>query len=78
MWDDYHPYVYMTTDYGATWTQITALTARPIRLCGPPGSREPRLLFAGTRSTVYASLDGGANWQPLTLDLPASRYATWR
>ena len=32
--------------------------------------REPRLLFAGTRSTVYVSLDGGGQWQPLTLNLP--------
>ena len=70
-WDDFHPYIYKTTDYGATWTAITN---------GLPGDhyvhvvrespREPRLLFAGTRATVYVSLDGGANWQPLTLNLP--------
>src|SRR5581483_2090404 len=28
------------------------------------------LLFAGTRSTAYVSLNGGASWQPLTLNLP--------
>ena len=28
------------------------------------------MLFAGTRSTVYVSLNGGALWQPLTLNLP--------
>lgn len=71
MWDDFHPYVYATSDYGAHWRTITA---------GLPGDqyvfvvrqdpREPRLLFAGTRSTVYTSLDGGAQWQPLTLNLP--------
>ena len=32
--------------------------------------REPRLLFLGTQSTVYVSLDGGAHWQPLSLNLP--------
>jgi photosystem II stability/assembly factor-like uncharacterized protein len=71
MWDDYHPYVYMTTDYGATWTQITSgLPQDQYVFAVRQDPREPRLLFAGTRSTVYASLDGGANWQPLTLDLP--------
>jgi len=28
------------------------------------------VLFAGTRSTVYVSLDAGTQWQPLTLNLP--------
>ena len=32
--------------------------------------REPRVLLAGTRTTVYVSLDGGARWQPLSLNLP--------
>lgn len=71
MWDDYHPYVYETTDYGAHWTTIAG---------GLPGDqyvfvvrqdpREPRLLFAGTRSTAYVSFDGGGAWVPLTLNLP--------
>jgi hypothetical protein len=34
--------------------------------------REPRVLFAGTRSTVYVSLNGGADWQPLSLNLPVT------
>ena len=31
---------------------------------------DPNLLFLGTKNTVYVSLDGGAHWQPLTLNLP--------
>jgi hypothetical protein len=34
--------------------------------------REPRVLFAGTRSTVYVSLDGGARWQSISLNLPVT------
>jgi len=71
MWDDYHPYVYETTDYGAHWTKITnglPSDKYVFRVLQDP--REPRLLFAGTRSTAYVSLDGGAQWQPLTLNLP--------
>jgi photosystem II stability/assembly factor-like uncharacterized protein len=71
MWDDFHPYIFETTDYGANWTPITTgLPADGYVHVVRQDPREPRLLFAGTRSTVYASLDGGANWQPLTLSLP--------
>src|SRR5579872_3169578 len=71
MWDDFHPYVYMTTDYGAHWTQITrGLPSGQFVFAVRQDPREPRLLFTGTRSTVYASYDGGAQWQPLSLNLP--------
>ncbi len=71
MWDDYHPYVYETTDYGAHWTALTnGLPSDQYVFVVRQDPREPRLLFAGTRSTVYVSLDGGGQWQPLTLNLP--------
>jgi photosystem II stability/assembly factor-like uncharacterized protein len=70
-WDDFHPYVYETTDYGAHWTKITAgLPDDQYVFAVRQDPREPKLLFAGTRSTVYVSLDGGAQWQALTLNLP--------
>ncbi|MEJ2187599.1 MAG: glycosyl hydrolase, partial [Gemmatimonadota bacterium] len=75
-WDDFHPYVYRTTDYGKHWTQITA---------GLPDDQyvesvredpdDANLLFAGTSATVYFSLDGGRNWRPLSLNLPAVRVS---
>jgi photosystem II stability/assembly factor-like uncharacterized protein len=71
MWDDFLPYVYETSDDGAHWTAITG---------GLPGDQyafvirqdpnDANLLFLGTKSTVYASLDAGASWQPLALNLP--------
>ena len=70
-WDDYHPYVYKTTDYGAHWTALrTGLPDDQYVFVVRQDPREPRVLFAGTRSTVYVSLDGGLQWQPLTLNLP--------
>ncbi|HEX3986289.1 MAG TPA: hypothetical protein VHX13_06725 [Acidobacteriaceae bacterium] len=75
-WDDFRPYVYKTTDYGKHWTEITA---------GLPNDQyvesvrqdpdESDLLLAGTSDTVYMSLDGGAQWQPLSLNLPAVRVS---
>jgi len=69
--DDYRPYVLKTVDFGAHWTPIvTGLPGDQYVFVVRQDPREPRLLFAGTRSTVYVSFDDGARWQPLTLDLP--------
>ena len=70
--DDFHPYLYKTSDYGATWTKITDGIpdnefTRAIR--EDPERRD--LLFAGTETGVYVSFDDGAHWQPLQLNLPA-------
>ncbi|HTU68937.1 MAG TPA: hypothetical protein VMF11_01335 [Candidatus Baltobacteraceae bacterium] len=71
MWDDFHPYIYKTTDYGAHWAAMTAgLPSDQYVFAVREDPRDPRVLFAGTRSTVYVSLNGGARWQPLTLNLP--------
>lgn len=71
MWDDYHPYVYQTNDYGVHWTALTnGLPTDQYAFVIRQDPEEPRLLFAGTRSTVYISLNGGDSWQSLTLNLP--------
>lgn len=70
-WDDFHPYLYKTTDYGAHWTAMSAgLPDDQYVFVVRQDPRDPRVLFAGTRSTIYVSLDGGGKWQPLTLNLP--------
>ena len=69
--DDFHPYLYKTSDYGATWMKITDGIAdndftRVIR--EDPERRG--LLFAGTETGMHISFDDGAHWQPLQLNLP--------
>lgn len=73
-WDDFHPYVYKTTDSGKTWTELTngLPTDQYIEsIRQDPG--DPNLLFAATSETVYYSENGGRDWQPLTLNLPPVR-----
>src|SRR6202030_535691 len=71
MWDDFRPYVYVTTDLGKHWTAITAgLPDDQFAYAIRQDPNDSSLLFLGTYSTVYVSLDGGAHWQPLTLNLP--------
>jgi photosystem II stability/assembly factor-like uncharacterized protein len=73
-WDDFHPYVYKTTDSGSHWTAITTgLPEGQYVESVREDPNDPSLLFAGTSATVYMSLDGGAHWQPLSLNLPAVR-----
>ena len=75
-WDDFRPYVYKTTDYGKHWAEIT--TGLPQDQYVESVRQDPNqanLLFAGTSATVYFSLDGGQQWQPLSLNLPAVRVS---
>ncbi len=69
--DDNRPYLYKTSDYGATWTRIDdgidpAHFTRVVR--ADPVQRG--LLYAGTERGLYVSFDDGARWQPLQLNLP--------
>ena len=71
--DDFHPYLYRTTDYGKSWTRIDAgipemAYTRTVR--EDPVKRG--LLYAGTETGVYVSFDDGARWQSLQLNLPRS------
>ncbi len=69
--DDFAPYLYKTTDWGETWTLITKGIdplhfTRVIR--ADPKRRG--LLYCGTERGVYLSMDDGASWQSLQLNLP--------
>ena len=69
--DDFRPYLYRTSDYGRTWTRIdagipTGAYTRTIR----EDVVRRGLLFAGTETGAYVSLDDGARWEPLQLNLP--------
>lgn len=69
---DLTPYVYKTTDYGQNWTLITNGFDDPNGF--PRVVREdpvkPGLLYAGTETGLYVSLNGGMQWNRLQLNLP--------
>ena len=74
MLDDFKPYIFKTTDMGRHWTAITqGLPQDEFVFDLREDPNDPNLLFVGTRSTVYFSLDAGAHWQPLTLNLPVAQ-----
>jgi photosystem II stability/assembly factor-like uncharacterized protein len=69
--DDFRPFAYVTRDYGQTWAKIVDGLPETafVRVVRQDPVRED-LLYAGTETGVYVSLDGGARWQPLGMDLP--------
>ena len=70
--DDYRPYVYVTTDFGATWRlAVTGLPADSFVRVVREDPKRRGLLFAGTETGVYVSFDAGASWRPLQRNLPA-------
>ncbi|WP_339841421.1 glycosyl hydrolase [uncultured Maribacter sp.] len=69
---DFDNYIFKTTDYGTTWTKITnGITGdnsftRVVR----EDRKVKGLLYAGTETGLFISLDDGLHWQPLQLNLP--------
>ena len=71
--DDFAPYIYKTTDYGAHWEKIVrGLPDDQSSFTVREDTGDPGLLFAGTFQGVYVSFDGGADWQSLRLNMPAT------
>lgn len=67
------PQILRTRDYGATWQSIVnGLPADEGVLVVREDTVRKGLLYAGTASTVFVSLDDGDHWHPLTLNLPAA------
>jgi photosystem II stability/assembly factor-like uncharacterized protein len=73
---DLRPYIYATSDYGATWALLTGGTngipdSHPTRVVREDPARAG-LLYAGTEFGVFVSFDNGRRWQSLQQNLPAT------
>ena len=69
--DDLKPYVYKTTDYGKSWIKlVNGLPDGAYVHAVREDPQDKELLYAGTETGIFTSFDGGANWQPLQLNLP--------
>ena len=60
--DDFKPFVWKTSDYGATWTSIAGNLPNEAINVIREDRRNPNLLFVGTDYGLHASLDGGKAW----------------
>src|SRR3954469_4064857 len=72
--DDRKPYIYKTTDYGATWKKINGNipTGHPLdyvlSMSGNPNRKG--MLFAGSARAFYYSMDDGGTWTRFKEGLP--------
>ncbi len=71
--DDLKPHILKTTDLGKTWTEIVqGIPDGGIVNTVREDTQHGGLLFAGTEQAVYVSLDDGATWLSLRLNMPAT------
>jgi len=69
--DDYGPHVYRTEDLGKTWVEIgQGLPQDGGSLTVFEDPVNQRLLWVGTASGVYVTLDGGRSWRRFGKNLP--------
>jgi photosystem II stability/assembly factor-like uncharacterized protein len=71
--DDTRPYLFKTSDHGRTWKRITGgLPEGEItRVIREDPSRRG-LLYCGTETGLWLSLDDGGSWQRLSSNLPVT------
>ncbi len=68
--DDYHPYVFVSEDYGKTWSPMMSGLPRSSvhRIREHPAN--PDFLVVGMEMGVYATFDRGAHWSTFGTGLP--------
>jgi len=69
---DLKPYVFKTNNYGQSWTKIVNGFNDPhgfVRVVRED-TKQKGLLYAGTETGLYISIDDGKNWQQFQLNLP--------
>ena len=74
--DDFRPYVFLTEDYGDSWSLLTnGRNGIPedhfVRAVAEDPDRDG-LLYAGSEFGMYVSFDDGDHWQSLQLNLPVT------
>ncbi len=68
---DFAPYLYKTSDYGASWKKITnGIPAEHFTRVLREDPKRKGLLYAGTETGIYVSFDDGNNWKSFQLNLP--------
>ncbi|MFO7755706.1 MAG: hypothetical protein R6V34_06970 [Bacteroidales bacterium] len=68
---DLSPYLFVSNDYGMTWTDISSDMPEKAVIRGFAEHPEnPDLLFAGVHNGLFVSLSGGSSWSRMHGDMP--------
>jgi len=70
--DDFNPYIFKSADYGKTWMSIAGdIPGGPVNVVREdPITKD--VLYAGTDTGIYVSIDGGKTWNVLGTGLPTT------
>ncbi len=69
---DFKPYVFMSNDFGKTWTSIVNnLPADQYMRSVRQDIHDGNILYAGTENGVWISFDDGKSWQDFRNNIPA-------
>ncbi len=68
--DDFNDYIYVSTDYGKTWKDISGnIPGGPVNVIRED-PKEMGILYVGTDLGVYVSLNNGQDWHVIAKGLP--------
>jgi len=68
---DWTPHVYVTEDYGTTWTSLSSPSIAGFVHAIEEDPENPNLLFLGTEFGLRVSFDRGQSWERYTSGVPA-------
>ena len=71
--NDYETYIYASSDFGATWKSITDNLNGEIARTLTEDVKNPDVLYLGTETGLFVTLDRGRNWQRIKANLPTVR-----
>ncbi|MDX2032552.1 MAG: hypothetical protein SF339_17895, partial [Blastocatellia bacterium] len=71
--NDLKPYVFVTRDYGTTWTSVSNNLPLGNVYVIREDAKNKNLLFVGTEFGIQVSVNGGAEWKAFMTGLPVVR-----
>jgi photosystem II stability/assembly factor-like uncharacterized protein len=71
--NDFATYIYTTKDFGQTWTAINANLTDQVVKTITEDQKNPDILYLGTETGLFISIDRGKNWQRVKANLPMVR-----
>ncbi len=71
--NDYAPYVWVSTNFGASFTPITTGLAGEVVRTLTEDTRNRDVLYVGTETGIFLSLDRGKSWRRFKANLPTVR-----
>ena len=71
--NDYETYIYASSDFGATWNPLNGNLKGEVARTLTEDVKNPDVLYLGTETGLFVSLDRGRNWRRVKANLPTVR-----